>query len=57
MFILVLGFVGMEVVFVNLVELGDIVIVCINGVFGGWMKENVICCGVKVVVVEDDWGK
>ena len=31
----------MEAAFVNLVECGDKVIVCQNGVFGGRMKENV----------------
>ena len=36
------GSAGMEAAFVNLVEPGDTVIVCINGVFGGRMKENVI---------------
>ncbi|BBO27767.1 serine--pyruvate aminotransferase [Alteromonas sp. I4] len=51
------GSAGMEAAFVNLVEPGDTVIVCINGVFGGRMKENVIRCGAKAVVVEDDWGK
>ena len=35
------GSAGMETCFVNLVEPGDKVIVCQNGVFGGRMKENV----------------
>ena len=35
------GSAGMETCFVNLVEPGDKVIVCRNGVFGGRMKENV----------------
>ena len=51
------GSVGMETCFVNLVEPGDTVIVCINGVFGGRMKENVERCGATAVVVEDDWGR
>jgi alanine-glyoxylate transaminase/serine-glyoxylate transaminase/serine-pyruvate transaminase len=51
------GSVGMEVCFVNLVEPGDTVIVCINGVFGGRMKENVERCGATPVVVEDEWGR
>ncbi len=50
------GSAGMETCFVNLVEPGDTVIVCINGVFGGRMKENVHRCGAKAVVVEDEWG-
>ncbi len=47
---------GMETCFVNLLEPGDTVIVCINGVFGGRMKENVERCGATAVVVEDEWG-
>jgi alanine-glyoxylate transaminase/serine-glyoxylate transaminase/serine-pyruvate transaminase len=51
------GSVGMEACFVNLVEPRDTVIVCVNGVFGGRMKENVERCGGRAVVVEDDWGR
>ncbi|MBW2512859.1 MAG: alanine--glyoxylate aminotransferase family protein [Deltaproteobacteria bacterium] len=47
---------GMETCFVNLVEPGDKVIVCQNGVFGGRMKENVERCGGIAVMVEDSWG-
>jgi alanine-glyoxylate transaminase/serine-glyoxylate transaminase/serine-pyruvate transaminase len=50
------GSAGMETCFVNLVEPGDKVIVCINGVFGGRMKENVERCGATPVLVEDAWG-
>ncbi len=50
------GSAGMETCFVNLVEPGDKVIVCQNGVFGGRMKENVVRCGGVAVMVEDDWG-
>lgn len=50
------GSAGMETCFTNLVEAGDKVIVCINGVFGIRMKENVERCGGQVIVVEDDWG-
>ncbi len=50
------GSAGMETCFVNLVEPGDKVIVCQNGVFGGRMKENVVRCGGIAVMVEDDWG-
>jgi len=50
------GSAGMEMCFVNLVEPGDKVIVCQNGVFGGRMKENVERCGATAVMVEDDWG-
>ena len=50
------GSAGMEICFVNLVEPGDKVIVCQNGVFGGRMKENVERCGGIAVMVEDAWG-
>ena len=50
------GSVGMETCFVNLVEPGETVIVCVNGAFGGRMKENVERCGAHAVVVADDWG-
>jgi alanine-glyoxylate transaminase/serine-glyoxylate transaminase/serine-pyruvate transaminase len=51
------GSAGMETCFVNLVEPGDKVVVCINGVFGGRMRENVFRVGGEPVVVEDDWGR
>jgi alanine-glyoxylate transaminase/serine-glyoxylate transaminase/serine-pyruvate transaminase len=51
------GSAGMETCFVNLVEPGDKVIVCQNGVFGGRMKENVERCGGTAVLVEDEWGQ
>jgi alanine-glyoxylate transaminase/serine-glyoxylate transaminase/serine-pyruvate transaminase len=51
------GSAGMESCFVNLVEPGDKVIVCQNGVFGGRMKENVVRCGGTAVMIEDDWGR
>lgn len=51
------GSAGMEVCFVNLVEPGDKVVVCQNGVFGGRMKENVERCGGIPIMVQDDWGK
>ena len=51
------GSAGMETCFVNLVEPGDKVIVCVNGVFGGRMKENVERLGGVPVVVDDAWGE
>lgn len=51
------GSAGMETCFVNLVEPGDKVIVCSNGVFGGRMKENVERCGGVAVMVEAEWGR
>ena len=50
------GSAGMEACFVNLVEPGDKVIVCQNGVFGGRMKENVVRIGATPIMVEDEWG-
>ena len=50
------GSAGMETVFVNLLEPGDKVVVCQNGVFGGRMKENVERCGATAIMVEDPWG-
>ena len=48
------GSAGMEACFVNLVEPGDKVVVCRNGVFGERMRENVLRCGGEVVVVDDE---
>jgi alanine-glyoxylate transaminase/serine-glyoxylate transaminase/serine-pyruvate transaminase len=50
------GSAGMEAAFVNLVEPGDKVIVCQNGVFGGRMQQNVIRCGGEAIMVQDEWG-
>ena len=51
------GSAGMEACFANLVEPGDKVIVCINGVFGSRMKENVTRVGGQAIIIEDDWGR
>lgn len=51
------GSAGMETCFVNLVEPGDKVVVCINGVFGQRMLENVKRCGGEPVVIEQKWGR
>lgn len=50
------GSAGMEACFTNLVEEGDTVIVCRNGVFGERMRENVERIGATAVVVDDAWG-
>jgi alanine-glyoxylate transaminase/serine-glyoxylate transaminase/serine-pyruvate transaminase len=47
---------GMEACFVNLVEPGEKVIVCINGVFGARMRENIERAGGVPIVVEDAVG-
>ncbi len=51
------GSAGMETCFVNLVEPGDKVVVCQNGVFGGRMKENVERAGGTAVMQQDPWGR
>jgi alanine-glyoxylate transaminase/serine-glyoxylate transaminase/serine-pyruvate transaminase len=51
------GSAGMETCFANLIEHGDKVIVCVNGVFGKRMVENVVRCGGEAVIIEDEWGK
>lgn len=51
------GSAGMEACVVNLVEPGDRVIVCINGVFGGRLRENVVRAGGVPILVEDDFGQ
>jgi len=51
------GTAGMETCVVNLVEPGDKVIVCQNGVFGGRLKEMIKRCGGTVVPVDDPWGR
>lgn len=51
------GTAGMESCVVNLVEPGDRVLVCVNGAFGGRLKEMVRRCGGEPVVVEDAWGR
>lgn len=51
------GSAGMEAAFVNLVEPGDTVVVCRNGVFGGRMRENVVRAGAHAVMVDDAFGQ
>ena len=50
------GSAGMESCFVNLTEPGEKVVVCVNGVFGERMKENIERARGVPVVVEDAWG-
>ncbi|HVV74205.1 MAG TPA: aminotransferase class V-fold PLP-dependent enzyme, partial [Verrucomicrobiae bacterium] len=51
------GMAGMECLAVNLIEPGDEVIVCINGVFGTRMKDVMERCGAVVHAVEAPWGE
>lgn len=50
------GMAGMECIATNLIEPGDEVIVCVNGVFGGRMKDVMERCGATVHTVEAAWG-
>lgn len=51
------GSAGMETCFVNLVEPGEKVVVCRNGVFGERMRQNVERCGGIAVCVDNAWGE
>jgi len=51
------GMAGMECLAVNLVEPGDEVIIGVNGVFGGRMKDVMERCGATVHALEAPWGE
>ncbi len=51
------GSAGMEACFVNLVEPGDEVVVCVNGVFGTRMSDIVGRLGAKLIRLDFEWGK
>lgn len=51
------GSAGMEAAVCNLVETGDEMIVCVNGVFGGRMKDVAQRYGAVVHTVEAAWGQ
>lgn len=51
------GSAGMEAAFANILEPGDKAVVCINGVFGMRMAENVRRMGGDLVTVENEWGQ
>lgn len=48
---------GMETCFVNLLEPGDEVVVCVNGVFGTRMSDIVNRLGGNLIRVDAEWGK
>ncbi len=51
------GSAGMETCFVNLMEPGDEVVVCVNGVFGTRMADIVNRLGGKLIRIDAEWGK
>jgi len=51
------GSAGMETCFVNLVESGEEVVVCINGVFGTRMADIVKRLGGRLIQVDAEWGR
>lgn len=51
------GSAGMEACFANLIEPNDKVVVCVNGVFGGRMKDNIVRCGGIPIPIVSDWGQ
>lgn len=51
------GSAGMEATVVNLIEPGDSMVVCVNGVFGARMVDVAERAGAKVTKVEKPWGQ
>ncbi len=51
------GSAGMEACICNLIEPGDEMIVCVNGVFGGRMKDVAERYGATVHAIEANWGR
>ena len=51
------GSAGMEAVVVNLIEPGDTMLVCVNGVFGGRMADVAERAGAKVTTIERPYGE
>lgn len=51
------GSAGMETCFVNLVEPGDEVVVCVNGVFGTRMCDIVTRIGGNLIRIDAEWGQ
>ncbi|HYO24087.1 MAG TPA: aminotransferase class V-fold PLP-dependent enzyme, partial [Lacipirellulaceae bacterium] len=51
------GSAGMEATVVNLIEPGDAMVVCVNGVFGARMCDVAERAGAKVTRIERPWGE
>jgi len=51
------GSAGMETCVVNLIEPGDKMLVCVNGVFGQRMTDVAARAGAEVVAIERPWGE
>ena len=51
------GSAGMEAAVVNLIEPGDSMVVCVNGVFGARMCDVAERAGAKVTRIERPWGE
>jgi alanine-glyoxylate transaminase/serine-glyoxylate transaminase/serine-pyruvate transaminase len=51
------GSAGMETCVANLIEPGDKMLVCINGIFGMRMADVAARCGAEVSTVEVEWGR
>ncbi|MCE9547366.1 MAG: alanine--glyoxylate aminotransferase family protein [Planctomycetia bacterium] len=51
------GSAGMEAAVVNLIEPGDSMLVCVNGVFGGRMADVAGRAGANVTKIECPWGE
>src|SRR5712692_7552470 len=50
------GSAGMETCVVNLIEPGDKMVVCVNGVFGQRMTDVAERAGASVTTIEQPWG-
>ncbi len=51
------GSAGMEAAVVNLIEPGDSMVVCVNGVFGGRMADVAGRAGAQVTRIDRPWGE
>ena len=51
------GSAGMEATVVNLIEPGDSMVVCVNGVFGGRMVDVADRAGAQVTRIDRPWGQ